>query len=229
MCAMPPPAQCTIQASRMMARMIRTSHAKNSTIPGMAYPLMVLVLATTASYPPMPDLIDRLTGAFSAGGPAAGAAPADGDEAAGVPGLGMREQSAVPGLALARDDRHAPRRLLALVLGDIDLGSFDRDAFWLEVLTRNTAGREYRALTEGSQPVTNCGGHGLGVAEVGQFIVLSPDGVARPVLTVLDALVAAGAGADAGRGGASELHDHGRKVILFRCDARQRRSASEIR
>ena len=61
MCAMPPPAQCTIQASRMMARMIRTSHAKNSTIPGMAYPAMVLVLATAASYPPMPDLIGRLT------------------------------------------------------------------------------------------------------------------------------------------------------------------------
>src|SRR5215467_10957036 len=60
---MPPPAQCTIQASKMIARMIRASHAKNSTIPGMAYPLMVLVLATTASYPPVPDLIDRLTGA----------------------------------------------------------------------------------------------------------------------------------------------------------------------
>src|SRR6266702_535706 len=67
---MPPPAQCTIQASRMMARMITTSHTKNSTIPGMAYPLMVLVLATTASYPPGPDLIDRLTEACGAGGPA---------------------------------------------------------------------------------------------------------------------------------------------------------------
>ena len=59
---MPPPAQCTIQASRMMARTIRTSHTKNHTIPGMAYPLTVLVLATPASYPPMPELIDRLTG-----------------------------------------------------------------------------------------------------------------------------------------------------------------------
>ena len=66
----------------MMARMIRTSHAKNSTIPGMAYPLMVLVLATTASYPPMPDLIDRATEACCAGGPAAGDASADGDAAA---------------------------------------------------------------------------------------------------------------------------------------------------
>ena len=55
----------------MMARTIRTSHAKNSTIPGMAYPLMVLVLATTASYPPMPNLIDGLTDACCAGGPAA--------------------------------------------------------------------------------------------------------------------------------------------------------------
>src|SRR6266851_10352840 len=111
--AMPPPAQCTIQASRMMARMITTSHIKNNAIPGMAYPLMVLVLATTASYPPMPDLIDRLTEACGAGGPAGRDAPADGDAAAGVPGLRRREQPAVPGLALARDDRHAPRRPLA--------------------------------------------------------------------------------------------------------------------
>ena len=79
--------------------MIRTSHAKNNAIPGMAYPLMVLVLATTASYPRMPDLINRLTEACGAGGPAAGDAPADGDAAAGVPGQGRREQPAVPGLA----------------------------------------------------------------------------------------------------------------------------------
>jgi hypothetical protein len=51
-----------------MARMIRISHAKNSTIPGMAYPLMVLLLATTASYPPLPELIDRLTEACCPGG-----------------------------------------------------------------------------------------------------------------------------------------------------------------
>ncbi len=88
----------------MMARTIRTSHVKNRTIPGMAYPLMVLVLATTASYPPMPDLIDRLTEACCPGGPAAGDGPADGDAATGVPGLGRREQPAVPGLAVARDD-----------------------------------------------------------------------------------------------------------------------------
>jgi hypothetical protein len=40
----PPPAQCTIQASRMMARTISTSHAKNSTMPAMAYPATVLVV-----------------------------------------------------------------------------------------------------------------------------------------------------------------------------------------
>jgi hypothetical protein len=59
----------------------------------MAYPLMVLVLATTASYPPMPDLIDRLTEARCARGPAAGDGPADGDAAAGVPGPGMASEN----------------------------------------------------------------------------------------------------------------------------------------
>jgi hypothetical protein len=73
--------------------MMRTSHAKNSTIPGMAYPLVVLVLATTASYPPMHDLIDRLTEACCAQGPAAGDGPADGDAAAGVPRLGMASEN----------------------------------------------------------------------------------------------------------------------------------------
>jgi hypothetical protein len=34
-----------------MTRMIRTSHAKNSTMPGMAYPATVLVLATSAQLP----------------------------------------------------------------------------------------------------------------------------------------------------------------------------------
>ena len=34
----------------------------------MAYPLMVLVLATTASYPPIPELIDRLTEARGTAG-----------------------------------------------------------------------------------------------------------------------------------------------------------------
>jgi hypothetical protein len=49
-----------------MARTIRTSHTKNHTIPGMAYPLTVLVLATPASYPPVPELIGRLTEACGA-------------------------------------------------------------------------------------------------------------------------------------------------------------------
>jgi hypothetical protein len=87
----------------MMARTIRTSHTKNHTMPGMAYPLMVLVLTMTASYPPMLELIDRLTEACCAEGLAAGDGPADGDAAAGA-GLGRREQPAVPGPALARDD-----------------------------------------------------------------------------------------------------------------------------
>ena len=34
-----------------MARMIRTSHTKNSTMPGRASPAMVLVLATSAQLP----------------------------------------------------------------------------------------------------------------------------------------------------------------------------------
>ena len=55
-----------------MARMITTTQKKNSTRPGMANPLMVLALATTASYPPMPDLIGRLAEGCCAAGPAAG-------------------------------------------------------------------------------------------------------------------------------------------------------------
>ena len=62
----------------MMARTIRTSHTKNHTIPGMAYPLMVLVLATTASYPPMPDLIGRRTEGCGKGGPAVSRARIEG-------------------------------------------------------------------------------------------------------------------------------------------------------
>src|SRR5260221_8971463 len=54
----------------MRERMIKTTYAKNTAIGGMAPPLMFLVLATRASYPPMPDIIDRLTDACGAGGPA---------------------------------------------------------------------------------------------------------------------------------------------------------------
>jgi hypothetical protein len=52
----PPPAQCTMNASRMMARITTTIQKRNTTMPGMAYPATVLALATAASYPPPPDL-----------------------------------------------------------------------------------------------------------------------------------------------------------------------------
>ena len=50
-CSTPPPAQCTMNASKMMARMTTTNQKKNTMMPGMAYPATVLALATTASYP----------------------------------------------------------------------------------------------------------------------------------------------------------------------------------
>jgi hypothetical protein len=50
-CSTPPPAQCTMNASKMMARMATTTQKKNTMMPGMAYPATVLALATTASYP----------------------------------------------------------------------------------------------------------------------------------------------------------------------------------
>jgi hypothetical protein len=52
----PPPAQCTTNASKMIARMTTTTQKKNTMMPGMAYPATVLALATAASYPPPPDL-----------------------------------------------------------------------------------------------------------------------------------------------------------------------------
>jgi hypothetical protein len=39
----------------------------------------------------------------------------------------------------------------------MDLGGFDRDAFWLQLMTGKKEGREYRALAEGSQSVTATG------------------------------------------------------------------------
>lgn len=39
----------------------------------------------------------------------------------------------------------------------LDLGSFDRNAFWRQLITRNTNGREYRALAEGSSTVSATG------------------------------------------------------------------------
>jgi hypothetical protein len=41
----PPPAQCTMNASRMMARIMTTNQMKNTTIPGRAYPATVLALS----------------------------------------------------------------------------------------------------------------------------------------------------------------------------------------
>jgi hypothetical protein len=67
--SMPPPARCTIQASRMRARTISTSQAKNSTTPGMACPPTVLAMA--ASYPPAQQLIADFTALGCAGRPAA--------------------------------------------------------------------------------------------------------------------------------------------------------------
>jgi hypothetical protein len=58
----PPPAQCTMKASRMMARMTTTTQKKNTMMPGMAYPATVLALATAASYPPPPDLFGGVAG-----------------------------------------------------------------------------------------------------------------------------------------------------------------------
>jgi hypothetical protein len=52
----PPPAQCTMYASRMMARITTTNQKKNTTMPGIAYPATLLALATGANYPSPPDL-----------------------------------------------------------------------------------------------------------------------------------------------------------------------------
>jgi hypothetical protein len=50
----PAPAQCTMNASKMMARIVTTTQKKNTTMPGMAYPATVLALATATSYPRRP-------------------------------------------------------------------------------------------------------------------------------------------------------------------------------
>ena len=54
--SVPPPAQCTMYASRMMARITTTNQKKNTTMPGIAYPATLLALATGANYPPPPGL-----------------------------------------------------------------------------------------------------------------------------------------------------------------------------
>jgi HK97 family phage major capsid protein len=68
----------------------------------------------------------------------------------------------------------------------IDFGSFDRDKFWLQVITGQTEGREYRALAEGAQSATftNAG-------------ILVPIGFSADVLALLRAnLVFTSPGAD---------------------------------
>jgi hypothetical protein len=63
--SIPPPAQCTMNASRMMAKIATTTQKKSMTMPGMAYPATVLALATLAlatatDYPPAPNLFGVL-------------------------------------------------------------------------------------------------------------------------------------------------------------------------
>ena len=52
----PPPAQWTMNASKMMAKITTTNQKKNTMMPGIAYPATVLALATPASYPQPRDL-----------------------------------------------------------------------------------------------------------------------------------------------------------------------------
>src|SRR5215831_13418001 len=71
----PPPAQCTMNASKMMARIATITQKKNTTMPGMAYPATVLaLLAMAASYPLPPDLFGGWLGqtGLSPAEPAAG-------------------------------------------------------------------------------------------------------------------------------------------------------------
>src|SRR5215204_4580040 len=58
----PPPARCTMYASKMMARITTTSQKKNTTTPGMAYPDIVLALAMATRYPPPPEVMRRASG-----------------------------------------------------------------------------------------------------------------------------------------------------------------------
>ena len=52
----PPPAQCTSRAKRMMATMHTTSQKKKMTIPGIAYPPIVLARAMAPGYPDPPEI-----------------------------------------------------------------------------------------------------------------------------------------------------------------------------
>jgi hypothetical protein len=58
----PPPAQCTMNASKMMAKIAMTTQMKNTIMLGTACPATVLALATAPSYPPPPDLFTSAPG-----------------------------------------------------------------------------------------------------------------------------------------------------------------------
>ena len=65
----PPPAQCTMNASRMMARITTTTQKKNTMMPGTAYPATVLALATAAQLPTISRLIQRALAAYPLAAP----------------------------------------------------------------------------------------------------------------------------------------------------------------
>jgi hypothetical protein len=50
-----------MSASKIMARITTTTQKKNTTMPGTEYPATVLALATSASYPPLRDLLGAET------------------------------------------------------------------------------------------------------------------------------------------------------------------------
>ena len=50
-----------MNASKMMTRMMTTTQKKNTMMPGMAYPAIVLALATPGSYPAPGDLFGAET------------------------------------------------------------------------------------------------------------------------------------------------------------------------
>jgi hypothetical protein len=76
-----------------MARMTTTIQKKNTMMPGMEYPAIVLALAMAASYPLLSDLFASLasgpvTGYLTAGTPVSGPGGGCHDEAAPAAGLG---------------------------------------------------------------------------------------------------------------------------------------------
>jgi pimeloyl-ACP methyl ester carboxylesterase len=167
----------------MMARMIRTSHAKNSTIPGMAYPAMVLVLATAGSYPPMLDLIGRLADglrrrrpgrdlATAPGLPADLSASLNGGELSGPRPAAVHasceDYRAGAGIDLAHDQSDAVRPLSCPVL-----------ALW----SKAGIGRGYDVEQIWAQRVLDLGGRAL---DCGHFLAEErPDETAAELLAFL--------------------------------------------